>query len=165
MACCVTPASAELRSGLWCSAAFGPGTKPKIARLGLSYPRAFNICLWRPSRMLISCSTIGFCRQTNRPHAADGASLPHGYCPCCFVLSVFSVLAFPNTLFASRLVKKNTTIQTPRWVKEETLLFSIFSLLNLCSRKYGWRFIRDLFCVTQLAFTPQKSPLDSSPLL
>lgn len=166
MACCVTPASAELAGGPRCSAGFGPGTKPKIARLGLCYPRALNIRICRTSRVLVSCSTTGFCRKTNGPHAADGASLPHGYCPCCFVLCVFTFLGFPNTFSASRMIFFFLKIyKNPNTKMRKGGNAAVSSWFNPCSRNYGRRFIRHLFCATQAAFTPRKSPLDSSPLL
>lgn len=68
------------------------GQKPKIARLGLFYPRAFNIRLCRTSRVHISRSTIGFREDTTCHALLMGESLPPGYCPCCFVLSALYLL-------------------------------------------------------------------------
>lgn len=102
MACCVTPASAELRNGPQCGAGFGPGIKPKIARLGLFYPRAFNIRLCRTSCVHISRSTIGSRKDTTCHTLLMGKSLPPGYCPCCFVLSalylLFQASFFPRAI-------------------------------------------------------------------
>lgn len=68
------------------------GQKPKIARLGLFYPRAFNIRLCRTSRVHISRSTIGFREDTTCHTLLMGESLPPGYCPCCFVLNALYLL-------------------------------------------------------------------------
>lgn len=128
----LAPASAELRSGPQCSAGFGPGTKPKIARLGLFYPRAFNIRLCRTSRVHISRSTIGFRKDTTCHALLMGESLPPGYCPCCFVLSALYLFFQASFFFQVQfLYLKEYTVCIKIQVKEDMLPFLIFSWLHL----------------------------------
>lgn len=97
----LAPASAELRSGPQCSAGFGPGTKPKIARLGLFYPRAFNIRLCRTSRVHISRSTIGFRKDTTCHALLMGGKLAPWLLSMLFCVKC-SLLVFPSIFFFSK---------------------------------------------------------------
>lgn len=102
MACCVTPASAELRSGPQCSAGFGPGTKTKNRSPWIILSSSVQYSPLPESRVHISRSTIGFHKDPTCHVLLMGESSPPGYCPCCFVLSALYLL-FQASFFSSAI--------------------------------------------------------------
>lgn len=96
MAGCVTPASAEIRSGPQCSAGFGPGTKPDFGCLGFLLASSLHICHCCTSCISVSCSTVGLYKQ--RHSLVYSAFLGKKACPMVIV-NVILCLALITFLF------------------------------------------------------------------